>query len=1015
MFIKLVKQASFLLLPCLILIAPPNASAQKKKKDYTPLVNPFVGTGGHGHTFPGATVPFGMVQLSPDTRLEGWDGCSGYHYSDTTVYGFSHTHLSGVGIPDYCDILFMPTVGVPRLQNTDYRSGFKKVNEVASPGYYKTTLDKYNVEVELTATQRAGLHQYTYPSTNQANIIIDLKHRDKVLNSWIEVVNDHEIRGFRQSESWAKNQYVYFHAKFSKPFKTYGIASNDVIQQGKQRLDGTNIKMFIQFDDPKEVLVKVGISSVSAEGALKNLDAEIKDFDFKQVQKQAKASWNTELSKIDVEGGSPPAPQGQQNMNNPYGYGYNNAPKRSAPVVDYGKVKQTIFYTALYHTMMAPNIYNDVDGQYRGLDGQVHTAQGFNYYTVFSLWDTFRAEHPLLALIDKKRTLDFIKTFLAMYDQTKVLPVWPLASDETFCMIGNHAIPVIVDAYSKGIRDFDAGKALEAMKASTSRNQFGLASYNQKGLVMGDEENESVSKTLEYAYDDWCIAQMAKMMDKPQDYTTYIKRSQYWKNVYNNQNGFMQARVNGSWYTPFEPTEVNNNYTEGNAWQYSFFVPQDVEGLATAMGGMQKFEIKLDELFTTKAALSGREQSDITGLIGQYAHGNEPSHHMAYLYNFTADPEKTQVVVNNIMRTQYSNKPDGLAGNEDCGQMSAWYVMSALGLYNIAPGQQQFQVGLPQFEKTVINLENGKKFTVLNSGTAVSLSNTYLQGMNFNKKPYSKLFIDYKDIADGGEFELFTGRLPNKLFVQELEKPVSQVTDSLIVPNPCFISTAQTFKQQIFVAMNCADPAAKIYYTMDGSLPTNRSNSYTNPIALYGTTTLRAIAIKNGVSSFVNTGTFTLLKGNNKISLTNKYLRNYAAAGDEALIDGLYGTSNWRMGNNWQGYQNNDLEAIVDMGQVKTVKQVSLTTLQDTRAWIVFPKEVQYSVSDDGRTYRQLVTVKTKVGVDSMSPQTKAFTATLNTKARYIKVIAKQYGPLPQWHESKGSPSYIFADEISIQ
>jgi putative alpha-1,2-mannosidase len=1012
MFMKFFKQVSFLLLPCLILIVPLNVSAQKKKKDSTPLVNPFIGTGGHGHTFPGATVPFGMVQLSPDTRLEGWDGSSGYHYSDTTVYGFSHTHLSGTGIPDYCDILFMPTVGLPRLQNTAYRSGFRKANEEASPGYYKTLLDKYNVEAELTATQRAGLHRYTYPATNQANIIIDLKHRDKVLNSWIEVVNDHEIRGFRQSESWAKNQYVYFYAKFSKPFKNYGIAANDVIQQGKQRLEGTNIKMYVQFDDPKEVLVKVGISSVSAEGALKNLDAEIKDFDFKQVQKQAKASWNTELSKIEVEGGAPPLQQASQNNNSPYGY--NTPARRSAPAVDYGKTKQTIFYTALYHTMMAPNIYNDIDGQYRGLDGQIHTAQGFNYYTVFSLWDTFRAEHPLLTLIDKKRTLDFIKTFLAMYDQIKVLPVWPLASDETFCMIGNHAIPVIVDAYSKGIRDFDAGKALEAMKATTGRNQYGLASYRINGLVLGDEENESVSKTLEYAYDDWCIAQMAKMMDKPQDYAIYIKRSQYWKNVYNNQNSFMQARVNGSWYSPFEATEVNNNYTEGNAWQYSFFVPHDVEGLATAMGGKEKLENKLNELFTTKAALSGREQSDITGLIGQYAHGNEPSHHMAYLYNFTTDPEKTQVVVNNIMRSQYTDKPDGLAGNEDCGQMSAWYVMSALGLYNIAPGQQQFQIGLPQFEKAVINLENGKKFTVLNSGTGVSLSNTYLQGMNFNKKPYSKLFIDYKDIADGGEFEIFTGRLPNKLFVQELEKPVSQVTDSLIVPNPCFISTSSTFRQQLSIAMNCADPGAKIYYTMDGSVPNVHSNVYNHPLLLVGTTTIKAIALKNGVSSFVNSGTFTLLKGNTKITLTNKYLRNYAAAGDEALIDGLYGTTNWRMGNSWQGYQNNDLEAIIDLGQVKTVKQITLNTLQDTKAWIVFPKQVQYAVSDDGKNYRQPIIINSKVDVANMTVQTQAFTAPLNTRARYIKVIATQYGPLPQWHESKGSPSYIFADEIKV-
>jgi hypothetical protein len=552
------------------------------------------------------------------------------------------------------------------------------------------------------------------------------------------------------------------------------------------------------------------------------------------------------------------------------------------------------------------------------------------------------------------------------------------------------------------------------MKAAANRNQFGLASYRNNGVVLSDEENESVSKTLEYAYDDWCIAQMAKMMDKPQDYATYIKRAQYWKNAYNNQNSFMQARVNGSWFTPFNATEVNNNYTEGNSWQYSFFTPQDVEGLAVAMGGKDKLEAKLDELFTTKTPLSGREQVDITGLIGQYAHGNEPSHHMAYLYNFTANPEKTQVRLNQIMRTQYSDKADGLSGNEDCGQMSAWYVMSALGLYNIAPGQQQFQIGLPQFEKAVVNFENGKKFTVLNAGVTVSLNNTYLQGMNLAKKPYSKLYIDYKDIADGGEFEIFTGRLANQLFVQELEKPVSHITDSLIVPNPAFISSSPTFRQPVTIAMNCADPDAKIHYTTDGSTPTVASNTYVNPITISNTTIIKAIAVKNGKISFINTGTFTLLKGNAKLSLMNNYLPNYAAAGKDALIDGITGTSNWRLGN-WQGYQGNDLEAVLDLGQVKPVKQISLNTLQDTQAWIVFPKQVQYALSDDGKNYKPAVTVPTKVGVDSMAPQTQSFTAPLTGKARYIKITARQYGPLPQWHESKGSSSYIFADEIKVE
>jgi len=841
-------------------VALAQKAEKKKEKDYAQLVDPFIGTGGHGHTYPGAVLPFGMVQLSPDTRLTGWDGCSGYHFTDTVVYGFSHTHLSGTGIADYCDVLFMPTTGDPQFKNTDYRSGFKKKNELATPGYYKTLLDKYNIGVELTATTRVGVHRYNYPSTPNANIIIDLQHRDIVINSWIEVVNDHEVRGYRESRSWAKGQRIYFYAKFSKPFKTYGIASNDQLQEGQKKAEGKNIKMYLQFDNPGELISKVGISAVSAEGALKNLDAEVPDFDFKKIQKAARATWNTELNKIQVEGGAPTvaqATQAAQTELRASGGGNGRVPKEKRPVVpDYSRIKQTIFYTALYHAMLAPNIYNDVDGQYLGLDQKVHTAQGFNYYTVFSLWDTFRAENPLLTLIDRKRTRDFIKTFLAMYEQGGLLPIWPLASSETYCMIGNHSIPVIVDAYAKGIRDFDAAEALTAMKAAVNRDQFGLDNYRKNGAVQADAQKESVSKTLEYAYDDWCIAQMAKMLDKPQDYAEYIQRAQYWKNVYNNQNGFMQARVNGGWFTPFNPTDINRNYTEGNSWQYSFLVPQDVDGLVTRMGGKQAFEAKLDELFTTDSKLSGNAPPDVSGLIGQYAHGNEPSHHMAYLYNFTDSPDKTQFYIDRILREEYSEKPDGLAGNEDCGQMSAWYVMSSLGIYNIAPGQNQFLVGIPQFDKTTVYLENGKKFVITNSGAGISRSNTYLQGMSLAKKSYNKLYLNYSDIADGGEFEVFTGRLSNKLFLQDLEKPVSGITDNLIVANPYIIAASKTFKQPFSIQIKSADADAKIYYTLDGSVPTAGSTLYSAPVTISASTTVKAIAIVNGKSSFVDEASF---------------------------------------------------------------------------------------------------------------------------------------------------------------
>lgn len=988
-----------------------SASAQKKK-DYTQFVDPFIGTGGHGHTFPGAVLPFGMVQLSPDTRYDGWDACSGYFYSDTTVYGFSHTHLSGTGIPDYGDVLFMPTVGEPQFLNSQYKSGFKKKNESATPGYYKTFLDKYKIGVELTATTRVGVHRYTYPSTKEANIIIDLQPRDSVRDSWIEVVNDHEIRGMRRSSGWADDQYVFFYAKFSKPFKSYGIAVNDKLEPGKSKAQGNNVKMYIRFDNPGEVIAKVGISDVSTEGALKNLDAEVPDFDFKKVQRDAKAAWNNELSKIDIEGGAP---------DKKATYSPNMSPaeiaqakkKAKEPVIDRAHQKQVMFYSALYHCMIAPNIYNDVDGQYRGMDEKIHKAEGFNYYTVFSLWDTYRAEDPLFNLIDRKRTVDFVKSFLAMYDQGGVLPVWPLASNETYCMVGTHSIPVIADAYMKGITGFDTEAALKAMENSVNRKQFGYDVYAKNGAVLADDENESVSKTLEYAIDDWCIAQMAKGMGKQKDYEEYISRAQNWKNVFNDENNFMQARVNGGWHTPFDPYEIDDNYTEGNAWQYAFLVPQDVEGLKARMGGEKKFEAKLSELFTTSSKLTGKSIPDVAGMIGQYAHGDEPSHHMAYLFNFTNSPEKTQYYVNKVMTEQYRDDPDGLSGNEDCGQMSAWYVLSALGIYNTMAGQQQFQIGLPQFDKATIHLENGKKFTISNSGMGISLQNIYLQGMNLNKQAYNKIYIDYNTIMNGGDLELFTGKLPNKMFEQGLEKPTSVITDNLIVSNPYIIAPSKAFQKPFNAEIKTSDKEAKIYYTLDGSTPDANSTLYTAPIPVNSNITIKAIAIKNGKSSYVDVAEFNKVRDDITLAFLTNYLQDFAAEGKLALINGVHGKTNWRLGH-WQGWQNQDLVAVLDFGHVKQIGSIGLNTLQDSRAWIVFPRYVQYWTSDDGINYKLAATVNTKVEIKELTSQTQEFKADLHTNARYVKIIAKQYGPMPEWHESHGSPSYIFADEISI-
>ncbi|MBN2571646.1 MAG: GH92 family glycosyl hydrolase, partial [Ignavibacteriales bacterium] len=576
--------------------------------NFTDYVNPFLGTGGHGHTYPGASLPFGMIQLSPDTRLEGWDGCSGYHYSDSVIYGFTHTHLSGTGVLDYGDILLMPTIGKVNFGNgfvsghkNGYSSKFSHNNERAKPGYYSVILDDYGINVELTVTERAGMHKYIFPKSDNANIILDLVHRDLVLDSYLEIYSSTEIGGYRISKEWAEEQHIYFVIQFSKPFSSYLFEDQSIIIN---EVKSNNIKCGFIFytEDKEEILIKIGISSVSIEGARKNLLSEIPDWDFEKIVSEAENKWNDELDKIEIE------------TNN--------------------EEDKTIFYTALYHTFLVPNIFCDVDGNYRGRDLKIHQTNNFGNYTVFSLWDTYRAVHPLFTLLQQKRTNDFVKTFISQFEQGGRLPIWELAANETFCMIGYHSIPVIVDAYIKGIRDYDVEKIYEAMIHSAEQIDFGVKFYKKYGYIPASEEAESVSKTLEYAYDDWCLAQLAKRLGKADDYKFYIQRAQYYKNIFDKTTGFMRAKMDARWFSPFDPLEVNYNYTEANSWQYSFYVPQDITGLLNIVGGKENFISKLDEMFTTESKTTGREQADITGLIGQYAHGNEPSHHIAYLYNF---------------------------------------------------------------------------------------------------------------------------------------------------------------------------------------------------------------------------------------------------------------------------------------------------------------------------------------------------------------------------------------------
>ncbi|MGQ0739299.1 MAG: GH92 family glycosyl hydrolase, partial [Bacteroidota bacterium] len=877
---------------------------------YAAVVNPFIGTGGHGHTYPGASMPFGMMQLSPDTRLEGWDGCGGYHYSDTKIYGFSHTHLSGTGIPDYCDILFMPFTGDVQWENKDYASPFSHANEKASPGYYEVLLDKHNIKAQLTTSYRSGMHQYSFPASEATgSILIDLKHRDPVLVAYAEKISDTEVRGFRRSRSWAKDQTVYFYIVFEKPIKTFQLKGGDELDmKGKNRASGKEIKAFFSFDlgDEKIVRAKVGISGVSMEGAKLNLSTEIPDWDFSRLRNDATAAWNKELGKIEVKGGT--------------------------------KDQQTVFYSALYHTMLSPNIYTDADGQYRGTDLRVHKAEGFTNHTVFSLWDTYRAFHPLMTIIDQKRTTDWINTFLAQHKYGGMLPVWELSGNETFCMIGYHSVPVMVDAYQKGIRGFDAKLALEAMQAYAETDRYGLGFYIENGFLSSEKEHESVSKTLEYAYDDWCIAQFARWTGNEETYKKYMERAQFYKNLYNPATQHMRGKVQAMWYSPFDAREVNNFYTEGNSWHYSFAAPQDVEGLISLMGGKQRFAYKLNQLFTTTSKLTGRDQADVTGLIGQYAQGNEPSHHMAYLFNYAGMPWRTEELVHKICTEFYTNSPDGLIGNEDCGQMSAWYVLSAMGFYPVCPGDGKYVLGTPLFDEVRINLENGKTFTI--TAEKKTAKDFYVQAVRLNSSDYSKTYLEHTSIMEGGGLHFRLGSTANKARGQrQSDIPPSAIFENKITPVPYFDMASNKFKGQALVKLKSIEPGTTIYYRI--MRPDTRSVfvPYKQPFPILENTTVEAYAVRNNRQSRVISQQFFRKPDNRSIKVFSKVHPMYTACGPDALIDGITGTSNWRTGE-WHSYYDTNFEAVIDLKTIRNISYIGLHVLQDVSPWIIYPKEI---------------------------------------------------------------------------
>jgi predicted alpha-1,2-mannosidase len=942
----------------------------------TEYVNNFIGTGGHGHTYPGATMPFGMMQLSPDTRLDGWDGCSGYHYSDDVIYGFSHTHLSGTGVSDYGDILLMPTDKAVYNNGADgkegYSSKFSHDKENASPGYYEVHLDDTHIDVRLTVTERAGIHEYKFPSSKNQFVMLDLEHRDKLLEHGLQLISETEIIGKRFSSAWATEQMLFFYITTSHPIKNWNT---------KQEV--TPKKIALNFDNPNNepVSIKIGISAVDEAGAKLNLETEIGNKDFETVKKQANDSWEKQLSKILIE---------DKNYDN--------------------KVN---FYSALYHTMIAPNLYQDVDGRYRGMDLEIHKTKDFDYYTVFSMWDTYRAAHPLYTIIEQKRTNDFIHTLTAKYDEGGILPIWDLSGNYTGCMIGYHAVPIIADAYLKGIRNYDVDKAFEAMLHSANQDKLGLESYKKYGFIPVELESESVSKTLEYAYDDWTIAQMAKAMGNKEKYAEFTRRAQNYKNMYNPATGFLQGRYRNTWFAPFKPEEVNFNYTEANAWQYSLYTPQDISGHIGLMGDDAAYEKHLDHMFTAEMKTSGRHQADITGLIGQYAHGNEPSHHMAYLYNFIGKPHKTQEKVHEILTTLYHNAPDGVSGNEDCGQMSAWYVMSALGFYPVTPASNQYIIGTPLFDKATINLENGEQVTLIKNGVGKYIESIDYDSASLAKaEPISSSFLTHDIITESGTLVYNMSAQPTSWATAVEDRPVSAITEELITAVPYIESGAISFSDTTTIALNTIDADAEIFYSINGS----EFELYESPIPISEPIKLSVNAVKDHKISHTLTTEFYKYDKNMSIVLEHNYANEYSAGGNDALIDGMKGTQDFRSGS-WQGTQKEDVVATVDLGSSKEVQQVRTSFLKDQRSWIFYPKEVIFELYDENKKLLKTVSEKLpETGKEEIVAIHNVNLKTTVKNVRFVKMRALNYGKLPEWH--LGHPydgnAWVFADEITV-
>lgn len=975
----------------LTLVSAPLALA--RKNDLSRYVNPFIGTGGDGNVFPGATLPFGMVQISPDERTGVRSWPSGYNYTSRRILGFSQTHLSGTGVGDYGDILFMPTIGSVCVDpgtaaDPGYGSEFSHSDESASPGYYSVVLKRYDEKVELTATEHCGMQKYLFPASDSSNVIIDLQHgiANTCVGGWIRIVGNRWVEGMRHSHGWANSRYVYFAAEFSKPFERFGAGNGRNATRGIRRVTGDSVKAYLTFLTTKgeSIEVRVGISAVNLSGAKENLRAEMPDFDFAKYRRLAREKWNSYLDKIQVEGGT--------------------------------HAEKVVFYTALYHTMIEPNVFEDVDGKYFGMDRKIHTARGFTNYTVFSLWDVFRADFPLMSILQPKRYINFVRSLIQEYREDGLLPMWPLAGNETYTMIGYPAVPVIFDAYMRGCRDFDLKTAFKAMKHSAEMNWQGMKEFRERGYVPADRQPASVSKTLEYAYEDWCVAQMARKLGDKADYARFNYYSLFYQNVFNHRTGFMRGKLSdGKWIKPFDPYRVSGQYTEANAWQYTFFVPQDMGGLISLFGGKRKFAAKLDTLFGVSSALEGKYQTkSITGMVGQDAQGNEPSHHMPYLYDYAGEPWKTEHVVREIMARWYTDKPDGLCGNDDCGQMSAWYVFSAMGFYPVTPGQNTFAVGSPIFRKVVISLGNGKSFTILADND--SAGNEYIRTATLDGKAYSHAYITQDELEQGGTLDFDMAASPDRSWGLHDRGLFVMAPDHHVVPPVSVLSSGVRFGDTSRVTLSCRLPEANIYYTLNGRKPGPDSPKYAGPFVIDNTAKLKTAAYLNGRRSMVTTVKFFRALYP-PLSATYKYpyANQYTGGGNRALTDGRLGSTNYEA-SEWQGFRKTNLDVTIDLMKERTLREVSARFLQNADIGIFLPRFVSYYVSSDGKHFVKAAEVDNHDASRSLKPFIHAFSADLGgARARYLRVYAKNIRLIPGWCWKAGAPAWLFTDEVLLK